>query len=406
MDFTQYRTGGAGARKAVTFAISCGVMCAVAADANAQRLLRFSPPPPPPAVTTHSPPPPPPAVTVTSPPPPPPPAVVSPPPPPPPPPAASPPPSPPPAPPPAPPPPPPPVVTLTEPLPAVLAGYNTETFATVANFSSKNVDMGLTGAAGYQWYFFNFFGYKPSSALSTFNSDGSITVAQYSNSSVDTNIASATQISTAPYYRGTAFGGGAYFEASLAWDQTTVNDVGAWPAWWTMSIEHLVGMTGQQWTGQTTGYDHFVEPDIMEADTLFQKNSYGGDTHDWYGVWNTAACPNYCNVDLSSTGVFIRSVPASTVFTQYHRYGLLWKPATATTKGSITYFFDGLQVGASTTYSQYTNQAPTPTTATPWTFGIIDKQHMVLILGTGASTPMKVQSVTVWQASAAANMHN
>jgi len=33
-------------------------------------------------------------------------------------------------------------------------------------------------------------------------------------------------------------------------------------------------------------------------------------------------------------------------------------------------------------------------------------QHMVLILGTGASTPMKVQSVTVWQASAAANMHN
>ena len=29
-----------------------------------------------------------------------------------------------------------------------------------------------------------------------------------------------------------------------------------------------------------------------------------------------------------------------------------------------------------------------------------------LILGTGASTPMKVQSVVVWQPSAAGNLHN
>jgi hypothetical protein len=184
-----------------------------------------------------------------------------------------------------------------------------------------------------------------------------------------------------------------------------VNDVGAWPAWWTMSIEHLVGTSGQQWTGQASGYSHFIEPDIMEADTLTFAHSYGGDTHDWYGVWNSAACPNYCGADLPFTTV-LRTVPATTNFNTYHRYGLLWIPATATTKGSLTYYFDGVQVGPTTSYSQFTTQAPVPTSSTPWTFGIIDKHHLVLILGTGASTPMKVQSVVVWQASAANNMHN
>ena len=41
---------------------------------------------------------------------------------------------------------------------------------------------------------------------------------------------------------------------------------------------------------------------------------------------------------------------------------------------------------------------------TPWTFGILDQQHVVLILGTGPGEPMTIESVNVWQASAANNL--
>jgi len=296
--------------------------------------------------------------------------------------------------------------TSTAPAQAAAAGYNTETFATASNFTTNTVDMGLTNGAGYQWYFFNFFGYATSSALTTLNSDGSVTLASFSSGSPYTDMSSAAAIATAPYYRGTAFGGGAYFEAVLAFNASSVNEVGGWPAWWTMSLEHLAGLSTEKWTGQVAGYEHFVEPDIFEADLgSAYPNAYGGNTHDWYGLWGSSACPSYCNVQLPFTTV-VRPVPTTTKFSQYHKYGLLWIPATATKKGSLTYYFDGVQVGPKTNYSEFTNQPPVPTTATPWTFGVIDKQHMVLILGTGASTPMHVYSVKVWQASAANNMHN
>ena len=303
---------------------------------------------------------------------------------------------------------PPPSSSSSAPSQAAAAGYKTETFSTVSGFSSKTVDMRLTNASGFQWYFFNFFGYQTTSAPISFNSDGSINIAEVAGAA-NSNIASAVYIPAAPYYRGTAFGGGGYFEATLSFNSSSVNLVGGWPAWWTMSIEHLAGLAGEQWPGQASGYDHFIEPDIFEADTQWAgANTYGGDAHDWYGQWGAATCSSYCDVSISnlSGNAFVRTVPTSTNFSQYHKYGLLWIPATSTRSGSLTYYFDGVQMGPTTSYSQYSSQSPVPTTSTPWTFGIVDKQHLVLILGTGASTPMRVQSVTVWQASAVNNMHN
>jgi hypothetical protein len=172
-----------------------------------------------------------------------------------------------------------------------------------------------------------------------------------------------------------------------------------------MALEHLIGLPGQQWPGQMAGYSHFIEPDFMEKEDT-NSIDYGGAIHDWYGVYEqTCSGQVYCNV-FPAFNVANRVLPAATNFNQYHRYGLLWVPATATTKGSITYYFDGAQVGPTINYTQLTTQAPVPTASTPWTYGIIDQQHLVLVLGTGPSTPMQVQSVTVWQASAAANMHN
>jgi hypothetical protein len=286
---------------------------------------------------------------------------------------------------------------------AAAVGYTTETFSTT-RFSKSNVDFGITDAAGYQWYFSNFFGAVASSSLATINSNGSITIASLPNV-YGNALLSAAHISRAPYYRGVAFGGGGYFEATLSYNAATVNTATGWPAWWTMSLEHLASMASEQWPGQVKGYAHFIEPDIMEADVGLNAKAYGGAIHDWYGLYGSTACPSYCNY-VTPWNVVVRTVPASTNFNQYHRYGLLWVPATATKPGSYTYYFDGVKVGPTVFYSKYANQPPIPTARTPWTFGVIDQRHLVLILSTGSSTPMSVESVEVWQASAAGNWRN
>jgi hypothetical protein len=295
--------------------------------------------------------------------------------------------------------PPPPYSGVSAPPQAAAAGYNTLTFGTVSNFTRSTVDMGMTDAAGYQWYF------GSSSGATTLNADGSITLGSYAaNMGI---IQSAVFPGWLKTWHGTAIGGGAYIETTAAFDQTTINTATGWPSFWTYPLEHLEDMNGfgvaDQWVGQTAGFEHFIEPDIMEK--MDTSNSwYGGYVHDWYGYWNQT-CSNYCNYS-TPWNVANRVVPGgSTNFTQYHRYGVLWIPATATRQGSLTYYFDGVQVGPTIAWTQYNNQAPPPGATTPWTFGVIDKQHLVMIFGTSASTPMQVKQVVVWQASAANDLH-
>ena len=58
----------------------------------------------------------------------------------------------------------------------------------------------------------------------------------------------------------------------------------------------------------------------------------------------------------------------------------------------------------------FTGQAPAPNYdmgcpgSKPWTFEVLDQLHMVLLLGTGVNQPLSVQSVKVWQTSAAKNL--
>jgi hypothetical protein len=290
-----------------------------------------------------------------------------------------------------------------DPIPtaAAAAGYRMETLA-VDTLNATTVDQRLTYAPGYKLYYFNFDGMPPAPGLTTFNSDGSATVATNQNgwNGYGSFLVSAGKISGGAGFRGTAFGGGGYYEATLSFNAALVNvNNGSWPAWWSMSLEHLNGDKGDQWAGQRPGFMHYVEPDFFEYDAGASVAGWGGNVHDWYGVNNSG---NY----MLPWGTVFRPVAASTNFSQYHRYGFLWKPATATAKGSFSYYFDGVQVGATTYYTKFNNQAPPPGANTPWTFGIIDQQHMVLIVGTGPPAPMKIKTVQVWQASAAGNLHN
>jgi hypothetical protein len=295
------------------------------------------------------------------------------------------------------------------PAAAAGAGYRMETLAS-DTFGTKSVDMKMSYGRGYQWYFYNFFGVSPISASTSFNSDGSLnTVGLIPGwAGFGANIASAGVSRTGPGFVGTAYGGGGYFEATLSFDNTKVNLNNGWPSFWSMALEHMI-FKGDQWAGQAPGYEHYIEPDFFEYDGGVGPY-YGGDIHDWYGINNKTCSGGYCNQDLpwssGSNGYVARFVPSNTVFTQYHKYGFLWKPATATARGALSYYFDGKQVGTTTFYTKFVSQAPKPTTATPWTFGIIDKQHLVLTFGSAAPAPMKVRSVQVWQASAVNNMHN
>jgi hypothetical protein len=180
----------------------------------------------------------------------------------------------------------------------------------------------------------------------------------------------------------------------------------AWPAFWALPIEGNFQPYSSQWPQQALGYDHHVEADFFEAlPGDAGTEVYGGSMHDWYGLYGQTCQPQYCDTaQPHEQGQ--RTVPAGSDFSQYHRYGFLWVPATADADGFAEFFFDGTQVGTAYRWQQLTAQALPPPDGQPWAFGIIDQQHLFIILGTGPSQPMTVKSVDVWQANTSANISN
>jgi hypothetical protein len=284
---------------------------------------------------------------------------------------------------------------------AAAANFKVRTFS--SNFSADQVDFTNTSKFGFKWYPYHFFGAQTKLDSLSRNSDGSITLLG-DTTGPNGELATASWTGMSGGFVGTAFGGGGYFEATFKFEPHDVikNDFNGWPSWWSMAIEHMANLDTRQWPDQQEGYEHFIEVDFFEYNLkdYVQRgaiNNFGGTLHDWFGVYDG----RYSHVTLPSR-VFVREVPASTDFTQYHRYGFLWVPATATQDGYAEHYFDGQRVGRRIAWRQYANQAPPP--KPPWTFSIIDRNHLVLILGTGPNQPMTVLSVNVWQASDAHNL--
>jgi hypothetical protein len=288
------------------------------------------------------------------------------------------------------------------PAEAIQAGYTVNTFA--SNFTAQTVDMNRTLNRGYKWYLADMFSVRSNPAGVKINSDGSVTLLG------DNTGAVGALMSIAPYrgtntFVGTAFGGGAYIEAVMSYEpaQVTATHTGArypYPSFWSLPMEGTVIAGGDHWPGQPAGYVHNVEVDFFEADYPTAPTRYGVGLHDWYGI-SGITCPALCKV---SPTVAATPPPAGTNFTQFHTYGFLWVPATATTKGFVNAFFDGEKVWT-VLWTQYTTQPPTPV-GQPWAFGRMDQQHMFFILGTGVGETFTVKSVNVWQRNASANMSN
>ena len=299
-----------------------------------------------------------------------------------------------------------PVIAAQAPSPASQAGYTQNTFS--ANFTSSNVDIANSKDPGYSWYLWNLYGSHASPAAIGLNSDGSVTLAG------DTvgpggELMTATAARNSAGFVGTAFGGGAYIEATFKFNPADVIRANNkyWPAFWSLALEASVRPGANQWPGQAHGFQHQIEVDFFEY--LLQgyggpQNAYSSSMHDWYGIYKSTCPPGLCQVGFEFNESK-RLAPAGTDFTQYHTYGSLWVPATSAASGYIQFFFDGEPIGAVRKWSQYTDQPPTNPKQQPWAFGVLDRQHLVLILGTGPQEPMTVQSVNVWQASASQNLH-
>jgi hypothetical protein len=300
------------------------------------------------------------------------------------------------------------------PPPAAAAGFKLNTFS--SRFNNAAVDLASKETPGIQWYPFHFFHSPlPDSASLVVNPDGSVTLGTNTvpGPASKISIATAAPSNGPSRWTGQVFGGGAYFEAALKFDPRDVIQAemkSQWPAFWSMAIEHLAELAAEQWKGQAKGYNHFIELDFFEYDVWKSspQGAYGGAVHDWYGVYKVTCPGQFCKVNNAGGGGtnfdnFKILASAGTDFRQYHKFGVLWVPATDTSQGYAEYYFDDKKTADKVTWTKFRGEPPPPGAA-PWTFGVIDQQHLAVILDSGPGQPMTVKSVNVWQSSPAGNL--
>lgn len=299
------------------------------------------------------------------------------------------------------------------PPPAAFAGYHRLAFQD--NFqSASSIDIKATSQPGYKWYATQWFGGGVTPQQNINIDDSGLTLGGSAINS-PASIESAIATKQAPYYVGTVFGGGAYFEARMAFDPTQGANANGWPAFWGLAIDHVydqIHQQDEQWPGQAAGYAHFSELDFMEACCGHQ--SYVGQTeyfttiHDWYGLY----LPNYGWDYNIQNGLNFFKV-GQVDWSQFHTYGCLWMPAKDGQPGYVQWFFDNqpgwieyfkgpignppLPGQSQPPYHANSFDAYAPGLAGP-TFAILDQQHLALALDTDPSWPLRVAWVNVWQA--------
>jgi hypothetical protein len=300
------------------------------------------------------------------------------------------------------------------------------------------------------WHPFRFFGSTQSGDYAVQEGDGSIFLnGTGSSNSFGGTLSTAEPGSGAQGWTGLAFGGGAYFEATLSFTGQGNGPYGnGGPDFWANDIEHMSGgpyntsFPGDQqpWNGSATysqydvvtyggyywqshingntghaptlppgpygdgywdPYQSWVEVDFMEYDCaeFWYQNGIG----NWYTHFGSTSNP-YQGFPGSAGSV---PVPNGTDLSKPHTYGALWVPATPTTKGYLKFYFDGVQTASPTFYWNYWDAAspPPPLPVNGSTaMSVMDQRHMAMILGTGTNQPMTVYSVQVWQASSGENI--
>ncbi|WP_237152442.1 hypothetical protein [Oryzibacter oryziterrae] len=293
------------------------------------------------------------------------------------------------------------------------AGYRQLTFDTTG-LTPDQINLVTPQRSGKKLYLNNFLFYT-TDATKIGLSNGELTINGSANPG-NSNAQIASAALEGDSFVGTVFGGGAYIEAKIRMPPSTLaaqsdwDGSGSlrrgWPSFWLEPIELMLLRAKQNgpladaalWQGEGNDFVHFVEPDIFEMSYPHETNDFATEIHEWYGPpangWYTQA---------PRPGIGHRHPEPAVDWGQYQTVGMLWIPATDTTPGSLTRFFNGRRVGQTLTWKKYENEAPIPDRQ-PWAFGVMDRHHYVLLLGTGDNLPFKVRDVKVWQASARGNI--
>jgi hypothetical protein len=267
----------------------------------------------------------------------------------------------------------------TAPAQAATVGFNCETFFD-GPWSLATIDINNTKGAGFKWYTDMTWPQSTfySSPVSAWRNLGTNSPGDFSISGGDLvfapqapvtfdggihagNIMTCTAIADPPYYRGTTFSGGAYFEVLATWPNGTAHgSEPSWPNAWTMAIKFLTG------TGVLPF--NFSEMDIFES-------AFGRNFHQWEidGVTLIDHASNCGACGIPPSGV---------------KYGFLVVPG-ALNGGTpkVDYYANDAFVATSAPPSPYTQAVFETAAADP----------TCLILGTAQSNPMTVQTVRVWQ---------
>ncbi|MBT3464477.1 PGF-pre-PGF domain-containing protein [archaeon] len=293
-------------------------------------------------------------------------------------------------------------------------GYDNLTF--FDDFDSNDtIDFDLSGAEGFNWYPQDFFGSPttPSNEIQISESESLLTLHGDNFSKINSAVYGDGPLKVV----GHTFSGGGYFEANISFDIALYNSSQrGGPAFWSMAAEHMGSDSPEdaQWPGQEDWYKHFIEVDFLE---YFVGHPQGPDTYhasiiDWYGFYDDSVeCPgiglcdsNNMEVDSSDFLNNIVEVPTDTNFNQSHTYGALWVPSLDGEFGYVQFYFDGEPTTSNVTWvGSPQNKDPPPGPGTPWTFSIIDQNHLVISLYTGGGIPMSVDWVRVFQSSETLN---
>lgn len=243
---------------------------------------------------------------------------------------------------------------------AVAAGFTRLAFSDEFD-SSAGIDLKNTAEPGFNWYLARPFEYPPTAANALSVANGVMTI----DSDGHSNMGLLSIRPTGAGWAGFAVSGGAYFEASIAFDPDvrTVHPRG-WPSFWTMDADHLYGPASP-----------FIEVDFFEYDTRWKgRDTYGAAIHDWAMIPGDPK-PTHQQRSWNSSNWIARAPGVD--WTAFNTVGALINPGVG-----IDFYFNN-KLKLTNPYSTF-----------PW-MAYADTQKLPVILGSDG-WPMRVDWVRVW----------
>ena len=247
------------------------------------------------------------------------------------------------------------------------AGFKTLVFEDDFD-SAATLDWQVSGKPGFKWYLDRPFGWDAVRPADLTVADSVLTIKTPEHCAGWGPSTYSTKGLT-----GSAFRYG-YFEAKIRFDPALGRHASYFPAWWSFSVAHATDKNDEHW-----GELDFFEA-MPDASGLY-KGAYVATVHDW--IRENGGPQNHQNTNNWFDGQITDA--------DWHVYGCLWEP------GRFAWYLDGRCI-TEVTYSA--DGHPTPQ-ANPASFvgcySFLDKEDMLLILGTCEEWPMEVDWVRVWQ---------